>query len=248
MQSYSEEPRMNGASVFLIAFFTAVFTASGTVFVIQRANLLPPTPVQEQSVSVPNIKGLLEEDAVANLRASGLVPLIGGREPTAEAKPGTVIRQTLPPGQNVAKGQSVAVTLAAELPVVPEVVGRSIAEATLLVEQAGYRSQKSVPAIEDKAPEGTVLKQVPTAGTPLEKGKAMLLLVSAGVQTPEVPKVTGLTFANAKTELERSGLSAGTVRWVYVHGGGTMVVLNQDPKPGTKLKPASAVALTVNRD
>src|SRR5690349_4514143 len=109
---------MNNSTVFLIAFFTSLLTATGTVFVIQRTNLLAQP--QEQQVAVPNLKGLLEEDAMTNLRAAGLVMMIGSREPSAEAKTGTVLRQALPAGQNVPKGQAVAVTVAEALPTVPD--------------------------------------------------------------------------------------------------------------------------------
>lgn len=238
---------MNGASVFLIAFFTAIFAATGTVFMIQRANLFPVV-APEQPVAVPSLRGLSEEDALANLRATGLVPLIAGREPTAEVKPGTVLRQTVSPGQSVTKGQPVGITLALELAVVPDVLGHGLEEATVLLEQAGYRAQKSGPSLEDKAPVGTVLKQSPPSSTPLDKGKVVLLQVSAGPQASEVPKLIGLSFGNAKAELVKSGLAMGAVRWVYIRGGGTMVVQNQDPKPGAAVKPGATVAMTVNRD
>jgi serine/threonine-protein kinase len=199
-------------------------------------------------VPVPNLKGLPEEDAMTNLSAAGLVMMIGSREPSAEAKPGTVLRQALPAGQNVPKGQAVAVTLAAELPMVPDVSGRSLAEATLVLEQAGYRVQKGEPIADDKVPEGGVVKQLPLPGTPHDKNKSVLIQVSSGAQTVETPKVMGLTLSNAKTQIEKAGFVVGPVRWVYADEAGYMAVLNQEPKPGTKAKPGTEVVLSVNRD
>jgi beta-lactam-binding protein with PASTA domain len=239
---------MNGASVFLIAFFTAVFAATGTVFVIQRTNLLAAPQVEQQLAAVPNLKGLLEEDAVTNLRAAGLVMTISAREPSLEMKPGSVLRQAVPAGQNIPKGQAVGVTLATESPTVPDVLGRAFAEASVLLEQAGYRAQKGDSVVDEKAAEGTVLKQVPAAGSPQDKGKAVLLQLAAGVPLLETPKLVGLTLANAKTQLQKVGLTAGTIRWSFVDRAGYSVVLSQEPKPGSKLKPGAEVALTVNRD
>jgi eukaryotic-like serine/threonine-protein kinase len=237
---------MNNSTVFLIAFFTSLLTATGTVFVIQRTNILA-APVEAQ-VAVPNLKGLLEEDAMTNLRAAGLVMMIGSREPSAEGKPGTVLRQALPAGQNVAKGQTVAVTLADALPTVPDVSGRAFTEASMLLEQAGYKVQKGDPIADDKAPEGSVIKQLPLPGSPHDKGKSVLLQLSAGASTVEIPKVVGLTLSNAKTQLEKAGLKVGPVRWVYADEAGYMAVLNQEPKGGERTKPATEIVLSVNRD
>ncbi len=237
---------MNNSSVFLIAFFTSVLTATGTVWVIERTNILAPPP--EQQVAVPNLKGLPEEDAMNNLRAAGLVMIIDGREPTADAKVGTIIRQAMPPGQTVPKGQTIAVTIAEEVPVVPDVTGQGVSEATLMLEQAGYRVQKGDPVADDKVPEGKIVKQVPPPGNPLDKNKTVLIHLSSGADQVETPKVVGLTLSNAKAQIEKVGLKVGKLRWVYADEAGYMAVLSQEPKAGDKTKPGTEVTLSVNRD
>lgn len=237
---------MNNSSVFLVAFFTSVLTATGTVWVIERTNVLAPPP--EQQVSVPNLKGLPEEDAMNNLRAAGLVMIIDGRQPAADAKAGTILRQAMPPGQNVSKGQTVAVTIAEEVPVVPDVTGQGLSEATLMLEQAGYRVQKGEPVADDKVPEGKIVKQVPPAGNALDKSKTVLIHLSSGADQVEAPKVVGLTLSNAKAQLEKAGLKVGPLRWVYADEAGYMAVLSQVPAAGEKIKPGSEITLAVNRD
>jgi serine/threonine-protein kinase len=237
---------MNNSAVILLAFLTSIITATGTVFVIQRTNLF--AQAQEQQVSVPNLKGLPEEDAMTNLRAAGLVMMISAREPSGEAKAGTVVRQALPAGQAVPKGQTIAVTLAEELPKVPDVTGQGLSEATLMLEQEGYRVQKGEPVADDKIPEGKIVKQVPAAGAALDKSKTVLVQLSSGANTVEIPKVIGLTLSNAKAAIEKEGLKVGQLRWVYADEAGYMAVLNQDPKAGEAAKPGSEVKLSVNRD
>jgi serine/threonine-protein kinase len=232
--------------VILIAFLTSVFTATGTVFVIERTNLLSG-PV-EQKVAVPNLKGLPEADAMTNLRAAGLVMMISSREPSGDVKAGSVLRQAVPPGQSVAKGETVAVTLAEALPSVPDVTGRGLSEATLLLEQAGYKVQQGEAVSDDKVPEGKIVKQVPMAGTNLEKDKTVLVQLSSGANLVEIPKVTGLTLSNAKAQIEKAGLKVGALRWVYADEAGYMAVLNQKPAPGEKAQPGTEVTLSVNRD
>ncbi len=237
---------MNSASVILLAFFTSLITATGTLFVVQRTNLLAPQ--QEEQVSVPNLKGLPEEDAMTNVRAAGLVMMISAREPSAEARPGTVIRQALPAGQSVNKGQTVAVTLAEELPKVPDVTGQGLSEATVMLEEAGYRVQKGDPVADDTVPEGKIVKQVPTPGSSLDKNKTVLLHLSSGSSVVEIPKVVGLTLSNAKTQIEKAGFKVGKLRWVYADEAGYMAVLNQDPAAGGQAKPGTEITLAVNRD
>lgn len=237
---------MNSASVILLAFFTSVFAATGTVFVLQRTDVLAAP--EAQTVPVPNLKGLPEEDAMTNLRAAGLVMMISAREPSADAKAGTVIRQALPAGQNVTKGQTIAVTLAEELPKVPDVTGQGLSEATVMLEEAGYRVQKGDPVADDKVPEGKIVKQVPTPGSSLDKNKTVLVHVSSGSEMVEIPKVVGLTLSNAKSQIEKAGLKVGTLRWVYADEAGYMAVLNQDPAAGGQAKPGTEITLAVNRD
>lgn len=237
---------MNSASVILLAFFTSVLAATGTVFVLQRTDILAAP--EAQTVPVPNLKGLPEEDAMTNLRAAGLVMMINAREPSADAKAGTVIRQALPAGQNVAKGQTVAVTLAEELPKVPDVTGQGLSEAMVMLEEAGYRVQKGDPVPDDKVPEGKIVKQVPNPGSSLDKNKTVLVHLSSGSEMVEVPKVVGLTLSNAKSQIEKAGLKVGTLRWVYADEAGYMAVLNQDPAAGGQAKPGTEITLAVNRD
>lgn len=237
---------MNLSSVILIAFFTSVLSAAGTLFVVERTNLL--APAEEQQIAVPNLKGLSEDDAMINLRAVGLVLSIGSREPSPDAKPGTILRQALPVGQTVPKGHTITVTLAEELPKVPDVTGQGLQEATLLLDQAGYRVQKGDGIADDRVPEGKVVKQAPSAGSALEANKTVLVHLSTGANTVEIPKVVGLTLSNAKAQLEKVGLEVGPLRWVYADEAGYMAVLNQDPPAGSKVKPGTPIILSVNRD
>ena len=224
---------MNGASVILVAFLTSLLTATGTLFVLQRTDILESHA--DEQVTVPNLLGLPEADAMTNLRATGLVMMIQAREPNADAKPGTVIRQALPAGQAVGKGQAVAVTLAEQLPEVPDVRGQALAEATVLLVQSGYRVQTGNAVADAQVAEGRIAKQVPSPGSPLNKNEAVLLHPSSGPAQVEIPKVVGLTLSSAKTQIEKAGLKVGQLRWVYRDEAGYMAVLSQDPAAGGEL-------------
>src|SRR5689334_22026567 len=102
---------MDGSAAFLVAFLTSAATAAGTVYVIDRYDLLPHKAAVETAV-VPELHGLSETDARANAAAAHVALLVAAREPSAEGKPGTVIRQSMSAGQHVARDYPLTVVLA----------------------------------------------------------------------------------------------------------------------------------------
>lgn len=234
---------MNNSTVFLIAFFTSLMTATGTVYLVERLDLM----ADETQVIVPNLRGLPEEDAMANVKSLGLLFMIGAREPSAEVKEGSVIRQSVPPGQAVSVGQPITVTLAEALPKVPVVEGKNVDEATAMLQQSGYQIVVGEPVVNPAVSAGKIVSQLPRAGSPLAKDQTVTVRVSTGPQDVEVPKVTGMTFSPAKEKLEELGLKA-KVRWVALAETVSNVVLRQSPEPGEKAEPGAEVELVINRD
>ncbi len=236
---------MHGSTAFLIAFFTAAVTAAGTVYVIERFNVFHhPEPVAE--TVVPDLRGFNEADARTNAQASHIVLLVGSHEPSAEARPGTVVRQSIPAGQNVPREHPVSVVIADAPPKVPALAGLTVVNATRRVEELGYKLAANPPIADAKVPAGQIVKQSPDADSVLEKGKTISVDVSAGPGDVAVPKLAGFSVSKAKTELEKLGLEA-TFRWVSMAETPTYVVLNQKPGAGEKVAPASKIELVVNR-
>jgi serine/threonine-protein kinase len=196
-------------------------------------------------VTVPALSGLSEADARANLQAMGLVTLVGHREPSGKAPPDSVIGQSPAQGQTVQPGQPVSITLALALPKVPDVVGRTVAEATRMMEEAGYAVQVGAPLPDPTLKKGLVVTQSPKAGAALEAKSAVVVQPSAGPDAVEVPKLVGTLLPAAKANLEKAGLKV-TVHWVDLGETATNLILAQKPEPGTKLPPGSEVTLTVN--
>ena len=234
---------MNRSTVFIIALFTSVLTAAGTSILMPR---LLPYREPPRTVMVPALSGLSEADARANLQAMGLVTIVGGREPNGKASPGTVVRQSLPPGQRLQPGQPVSITLATALPKVPDIAGRTVEEATRVMEEAGYVVQVGAPLSDPTIKKGLVAAQSPKAGTALEAKSAVVVQPSAGPDAVEVPKLVGSMLPTAKANLEKAGLKVAPIQWVELAETTSYLVLGQKPEPGTKLPPGSEVTLTVN--
>jgi eukaryotic-like serine/threonine-protein kinase len=237
---------MHGSTVFLVAFLTSVLTATGTVFLIEKTNLMGKVEAPVAEAIVPDLRGFTESDARNNVQASRLTLLVGSREASAEAKPGTVIRQSIPAGQRVPQQHPISVVISEELPKVPELKSLALAEATKRLEERGYKITTGAPVVDPAIPEGAVVTQIPAADAPLEKGKSVTVQLSSGSGEAPVPKVIGLTIANAKTELTKLGFEPN-VRWVSMAETPTYVVLNQKPPANEKAKAGSKVEVVVNR-
>ena len=131
---------MHGSTVVLISILTSAVTSVGSIYLVQRYDIFPKK-VEVVQTTVPDFKGLPEADARANAQAAHLALIVSSREPSAEMKAGSVIRQSIPAGQRVPHDHPVTVVVADELPKVPVVTGLKLADAKALLEKQGYVAQ-----------------------------------------------------------------------------------------------------------
>jgi serine/threonine-protein kinase len=234
----------SNASTFLIAFFTSVVTAVITVVIVLRLDLV----AAGGNVTVPDLTGSTKVSAQATLESKGLTLLVGGHKASRYATPGTVVSQNPLPGTKADKGSVVTVMLAGEAPTVPDVTGRSTAEATLLIEQAGFKIVVGQPAPHDSVPQGKIATQVPSAGTAYEKGRSVTVMPSSGPKAVKVPKFVGMPINRAKKSITDSGFKVGQIRWTYNEDWAPYMVLKQEPAEGANAAPGSAIDLVVNED
>jgi beta-lactam-binding protein with PASTA domain len=93
---------------------------------------------------------------------------------------------------------------------------------------------------------GTVIGQTPEAGTDVEKGSAVNLVIEAA--SVAVPNVVDKPIVDAQQALTAAGLAVADVKQERTgqKPGGT--VLKQDPAAGQRVPPQTAVALTVEAE
>ncbi len=235
---------MNGFSVFLVAFLTAAATAAGAVYGIEKYGIFRAPPAPDSIV--PDLHGVTENDARANATVAHVALLVAAHEPSAEAKTGTVLRQSIAAGQHVSRDYPVSIVLADEIPKVPNVGDLTVPEARQRLEQKGFTLTVGGTIANATVPLDHIFDQLPKADTALAKGSAVTVQVSSGPGDVLVPKLVGVGLTQAKADLEKLGVKA-VVRWVAMAETPTYVVLNQKPAPGEKVKPGSDIQLTVCR-
>ena len=236
---------MDASSVILSAFVTSALTAAGTVYVVEKYNIIPHGN-QSSEVVVPDLHGITESDARSNASVAHIGLLVAAREPTPDAKPGTVIRQSVNAGQRVPRDHPVSIVLAEEVPRVPSITGITVPEATKRLEQRGYTLQLTATVPDNTVAKDNVIDQTPKAETAHVKGGTVTVRVSSGPGEVELPKFIGVGVNQAKTDIEKLGLKP-VIRWVAMAETPTYVVLNQKPAVGEKVKPGGEVQLTVCR-
>ena len=128
---------------------------------------------------------------------------------------------------------------------VPNVVGMSLQEAQRRLTSVGFRARAGERRFHESAPNGTVLAQVPPPGGVEPEGTDVVLDVSLGQRSGEVPPVVGLTRSQAEVALEHAGLDVGEVQEVR-DAAPRGQVLASDPAPGQRVPIPTAVALTVS--
>lgn len=234
---------MSSGGVASIAIITALLTSVGTVVVIEKTGVFAPKVVRS---TVPDLRGMDEQSAIGTLQSIGLLLLRGGSTPTTEAKPGTIVRQSVAPGMQLANGESVLVTFAEAVPRVPTVTGLSLDEARRFVEEAGYKLVVGDAAYDEEVPEGKVLAQMPSAEKELAEGKSVVIQLSKGQGKVEIPNLHGQNASSASEQLKKLGLQP-KIRWVQWPETTSNVVLKQEPAAGEAVARDSEIQLTINR-
>jgi beta-lactam-binding protein with PASTA domain len=196
-------------------------------------------------VDVPEVVGARESDAVATLRAAGLVPRvvdIFSQEPT-----GTVIAQDPRGGTSVVEGSDVRINVSKgpQQTGLPDVVGRSFDDASAALREAGFTPVRA--DVEDDAPEGTVVGMDPAAGTLVPPGTRVTLNVSLGSTATAVPDVVGLDEPNARATLQNGGWRVVVRDTTTGNADEDGIVITQEPGPGEEAEPGSQVVIYVAR-
>lgn len=197
-----------------------------------------------ESVTVPNVVGQTEAQAVTAIQAAGLVTGVVTNVATTAVSAGTVLSQAPVAGSTAVKGSGVDLQVA-QVPTasaVPNVVGMKRDAAGTALQSAGFVAT-FVGRASASVANGTVIEQNPSAGVTARPGSTVTVVVSTGPSTTAVPAVVGMTQAAAVNALTAAGFKTQITQQT---GGGTVGnVIDQSPSAGTKAPTGSTVTITV---
>jgi len=141
-----------------------------------------------ERITVPDVVGVTRETAESRITGLGLEVTVETEE-TDEAQDGEVVRQTPEGGTQADRGDEVTIVVAQEPEQVsvPNVEGLSQADAVAALRDAGLQPTVRERATEDEAEDATVLEQRPGAGTDVDAGDSVILIVGKFEEPAEEP-------------------------------------------------------------
>jgi beta-lactam-binding protein with PASTA domain len=148
-----------------------------------------------EQVAVPAVTGLSRESAEARLRDDGFGVSVTEQE--SDEPEGDVIAQSPAAGTELTRGETVTITVSTGRPQVdvPDVIGMNERSASSRLRSAGLEPVTQERTVTDPAQDGVVVEQRPGAGTQVDKGRQVVIVIGVlevaepppDTTTPEVP-------------------------------------------------------------
>ena len=142
-----------------------------------------------EQVTVPDVTGLTRESAEARLRDEGLE--VSADEQESDEPEGDVISQSPAGGAKVARGETVTIVVSTGRPKVdvPDVVGMSEERASARLTGAGLTVARQERTVTDPAQDGVIIEQRPGAGTEVDQGHQVVIVVGVLQQDDTLEQV-----------------------------------------------------------
>lgn len=199
-------------------------------------------------VKVPNVVGQKRSDAQSMLDKAGLKMNVSKEVIDATRPKDVIISQDPDAGSKLSKGGvvDVVVSKGPELVAVPNVVGKTQADAEAALTAAGLTIGDVSQEFSSQAPRGRVATQNPQPNTQVPKGTSVALGISKGPEMVVVPNVVGQTADEAAAALTEAGLVAEQ-NFVPSASEEEGIVKSQEPEAGESVAKGSKVVINVTQ-
>jgi beta-lactam-binding protein with PASTA domain len=198
------------------------------------------------SGKVPATAGLGQEEASEKLESAGFEVKVESAK-SADVEEGTVIHSDPSGGSSVTNGSTVTILVSSgpKLAKVPVLVG---SQRRLAVQQIRGRGlTPSVSEEESSSPAGEVIGQSPSAGSAVEPGSTVSIVVSSGKKQAKMPNVIGKLRSEAVQAVREAGLEPTVEEEETEVAGKVGRAIDQFPPPGSELAPGESVTIVVGR-
>ncbi len=219
---------------------------AGTVITSDRPVTLTFVPSPEP-VTVPDVTGKMQDEATTILTGLKLQVVPQAVDDPEGRAAGMVIDQDPKKDAQLKQGEAVTIFVskgAAQI-VVENVTGKDPTSATKALEAQGFFvTPMEMPS--DQFPAGQVIGTDPPAGSALDKGATVTLIVSSGATQVTVPDVVGMSSEQALLTLQNADLK-GDIREQTVPSGDARngTVTSQNPVGGSQRAKGSTVQILV---
>ncbi len=250
------DPKMEKVMTVLMVV-AAIIIALVAVFVVGKVlGLFGVTPSDDEQiesesgmVAVPNVVGLSVEEASSALSEVGLTAKATYQE-SPDYEKDIIISQDIEAETQVESGTVLNLVVSsgkAEGVAVPDVVGKSEAEAKVALENEGFTMSKEY-SESNSVEKGKVISQSPLGATNAAKGSSVKVVVSSGKTSTEVevPDLVGKDETTAKSLLTAAGLSWSTISEENNDAVLAGLVISQTYSAGMMVEAGTSIDFTVS--
>lgn len=236
--------RKRRTAIIATVVLIALLLIGGSVWALTRGAAAP------ESIAVPNVVGLTQADAKAQIEQAGFTwELNPDKVASDTVAEGSVASTDPAAGTQAEKGATVRVTISSgpdSVTLPDNLVGMSPDDARKAVEALGLKWElDSSKVASDTVPEGKVAQTNPSPGSKVKAGQTIRAYLSSGSDQVDVPDLSGMTQDQARSTLKSVGLELGNVTSVDSEKEKDRIV-DQDPATGTKVKKGTTVGVSVS--
>jgi beta-lactam-binding protein with PASTA domain/predicted Ser/Thr protein kinase len=230
---------------FIITAFALLVALGILMFFLFQ--LLGDGSADAETIPVPNMAGLTQDQALTRLQSDGFIVRIVP-ESSETVEPGIVIGTNPAGGQEADVGSVVEVFVSTGLEeiAVPPVVGKTLEQATADIQAVGLK----VGVVEERPDAdfepNTVMEQSPGSGVEVGLGSSVNLVVSSGPEIIALPDFTGMTERDAISELTELGLKY-SIEDEFDEEVESGVVIRTDPVAGVEVLSGDTILLVVSQ-
>ena len=130
--------------------------------------------------------------------------------------------------------------------ILPNVVGKTFEDASAILQKAGFPAQQGESRFHKTLPAGIVLQEDPPAKSRQKRGTAVVLAISAGQRSAEVPVTTNMSQQQARISIENTGLTMGAITGQLSDQPRGLVIASSPPA-GTKIELPGSVDIVLSK-
>ena len=233
-----------GRNAILFAVIKVLVVCIGVIGVVGLVLLFGVIPhqVRTPEVAVPNLIGQSYQQAVLLITSSGLaVDPVLEKKPSPDFPVGQVIEQEPSANFKIKLNKPIRLTLSSgsEQVAIPDVTGRLLSDAEILLTDVGLRRGRVAAVYTDRYPKvHTVIAQTPQATTLHPYDGEVHLLLSLGVRPKllRMPDLSLMSIDKARPLLESHGLQVGELVYKPHPEIDQGVIINHRPSAGELLR------------
>jgi len=228
-----------------------VYSISALILLLLSAIISYQVTLKGEMVSIPDLTGKTTEEAREILLTKKLSLINSGMELHERIEKGRIINQDPLPGSRIKINKMVKVVLSAgrEIVVMPRFIGRSLQAVSQQLPEMGLRKGRISHVHTPALAAGKIIAQSPQPNEEVARGSRISFLVSQGDREKKylMPDLIGKRASEAIRKLKEMDFVVGHIRYSYYPGQDAGIILNQYPKPGSRIQNRNLITMEVSK-